>query len=220
MPIGNDPDYTVLWDDFDRVALDSATVHRWTVDKDASATAGILADTANGILDLSSQATTDDNGSSIQGNEIFQPVAGRDIWFETLVQSTDSGNAVDDQDMCFGLTINFSNPEGILTAADRIVFEVNDGDANIDCITEFSGAETRTDSGIDVTDATDIILGFHVHGISSVEFFVNRVLVRTHTTNIVTDQLLTVAAMQLSGSTSNTKSISVDYIYVCQTRTP
>jgi hypothetical protein len=217
MPIGLDTDYVQFMDDFTGIVIDAT--NDWTVVKDTGASVALSADTVNGWVKLSSAATTDDDGSSIQGNEIFKPLAARDIWFETVIQSTDSGSAVDEQDICVGLTINFAtNPEAMLTAADRIVFQINDGDASILCKTEFSGTETSTDSQIDIADATDIILGFHVKGTTAVEFFVNRNLVATHTANIVTDQELTIGAMQLSGSASGTKSVIIDYLSCTQTR--
>ncbi len=63
------PDQVVYMDDFTGVALDST--NDWTVVKDSSAAAAILADTVGGVVKLSSQATTDNDGASIPGNEIF-----------------------------------------------------------------------------------------------------------------------------------------------------
>jgi hypothetical protein len=147
LPIDKNPDYVVYMDDFTGIALD--TTNDWTLIKDSSATAALGADAESGTLVLTSQATTDNDGASVQGNEIFAMASDRDVWFETKLTPTDAeGSAMD---ICVGLTVNFAtNPEAMLTAADRVVFQVDDGDSNIDCITEKDGTATTTDSGIDI----------------------------------------------------------------------
>ena len=215
LPITASPDYVVYMDDFTGVALD--TTNDWTLIKDSSASGALGADAESGTLVLSSQATTDNDGASVQGNEIYALASGRDIWFETKLTPTDAeGSAMD---ICVGLTVNFAtNPEAMLTAADRIVFQVDDGDSNIDCVTEKDGTATTTDSGIDVASGTAVTLGFHVKGTTSVEFFVNRLLVATHTANLPDNENLAIGAMELSGSATGTKSMAIDYLFTCQTR--
>ena len=207
-----DADVVTLLDDFVGVALDST--NDWTVVKDSGASAAIGADVLNGVLELTSAATTDNDGASVQGNEIFAVSTDKYVWFETRIKCNDA----DQTDICVGLTVNFAtNPEAMLTAADRIVFQVDDGDASILCKTESGGTETSTDSGIDLADDTYVKLGFRAWGTGQVEFFVNRALVATHTTNIPTTDL-TVAAMSLSGSATGTRKTSVDYLLVSATR--
>ena len=129
LPVANNPDYLMYMDDFTGIALD--TTNDWTLIKDSSATAALGADAENGTLVLTSQATTDNDGASVQGNEIFALSTTRDIWFETKLFITDAEG--DAMDVCVGLTVNFAtNPEAMLTAADRIVFQIDDGDSNID----------------------------------------------------------------------------------------
>ena len=110
----------------------------------------------------------------------------------------------------------------MLTAADRIVFQVDDGDTNIDCVTEKDGTATTTDSGVDIADDTYVTLSFKVSGKNKsaavVEFFVNRALVATHTANIPDDENLTIGVMELSGSATGTKSATVDYLFAAQDR--
>ena len=106
----------------------------------------------------------------------------------------------------------------MLTAADRIVFQVDDGDTNIDCVTEKDGTATTTDSGVDISDDTYVTLGFHVSDDAKVEFFVDRNLVATHTANIPDDENLTIGAMELSGSATGTKSATIDYLFASQNR--
>ena len=81
----------------------------------------LVADAIGGELALTSTATTDNDGASIQGNEIFAVAADKNIYFETRLKCTDA----DQTDICAGLTVNFAtHPEAMLTAADRIVFQV------------------------------------------------------------------------------------------------
>lgn len=213
MPIGINPAYFSLVDDFTGVALDATNA--WTVVKDSGASVGIVADTVGGELEITSAATTDDDGGSIQGNEIFAVASGDQIFFSTRIKCNDA----DQTDICAGLTVNFAtNPEAMLTAADRIVFQINDGDASILCKTEKNGTETSTDSGVDLADNTYVVLSFRVDGTGSVTFYVNGRQVAQHTTNIPDDENLAIGAMSLSGSDTGTRATTIDYIMAAQTR--
>lgn len=213
MPIGVNPAVFTLIDDFVNVAVDST--NNWTVVKDSGASVAIVADTVGGEVALTSTATTDNDGASIQGNEIFSVDAGKTVFFSTRIKCNDA----DQTDICAGLTVNFAtNPEAMLTAADRIVFQVDDGNASILCKTEKNGTETSTDSGVDLADDTYVVLSFRVDGTGSVTFYINGKVVAQHTTNIPDDENLTVAAMSLSGSASGTRATTLDYIMAAQTR--
>ena len=213
MPIGINPAVFSIVDDFVGVAFDST--NDWTVVKDTGATVGIVADTVGGELALTSAATTDNDGASIQGNEIFAVGADKDIYFSTRLKCNDA----DQTDICVGLTLNFAtNPEAMLTATDRIVFQVDDGNASVLCKTEKNGTETSTDSLVDLADDTYAVLSFNVTSTGSVTFFVNGKQVAQHTTNIPDDENLTVAAMSLSGSASGTRATTLDYLIAAETR--
>lgn len=212
-PIAINPDYFTYIDDFLGVAVD--TTNDWTVVKDTGASVAIVADTVGGELTLTSTATTDNDGASIQKNETFSVDASKNLFFQTRLKNNDA----DQTDICVGLTVNFAtNPEAMLTAADRIVFQVDDGDASINCITEKDGTATTTDSGIDLVDDTYIKLGIAVEGTGSVKFYINDQLVATHTTNIPDDENLTIAAMSVSGSATGTRATVLDYMMASQTR--
>ena len=210
MPISINPDYYCIEDDF-VYELDTG----WVVVKDSGATVAIVADTIGGELAITSTATTDNDGGSVQGNEIFAVATGKDMFFQTRIKNSD----VDQSDICVGFTLNFAtNPENMLTATDRIVFQVDDGDASINCITEKDGTATTTDSGIDMADDTYVKLGISCSGTGTVEFFVNDKLVATHSTNIPDDENLAIAAMSLSGSASGTRVTTIDYLMGARTR--
>tara|TARA_R100000808_G_C2149145_1_gene157522 strand:- start:2921 stop:3622 length:702 start_codon:yes stop_codon:yes gene_type:complete len=210
MPMSINPDYFCLEDDF-VYELDTG----WTAIKDSGATVAIVADTVGGELGITSAGTTDNDGGSIQGNEIFAVAADKNMFFQTRIKNND----VDQTDICVGFTVNFAtNPENMLTATDRIVFQVDDGDASILCKTEKDGTETSTDSGIDMVDDTYIKLGIACSGTGKVEFFINDRLVATHSTNIPDDENLAIAAMSLSGSASGTRVTTIDYLMGARTR--
>lgn len=213
MPIGINPAYFSIVDDFVGVAFDSTNA--FTVVKDTGASVAIVADTVGGELALTSAATTDNDGASIQGNEIFAVATDKEIFFSTRLKCNDA----DQTDICVGLTVNFAtNPEAMLTAADRIVFQVDDGNASILCKTEKNGTETSTDSLIDLADDTFVVLSFSATSTGSVTFFVNGRQVAQHTSNIPDDENLAVAAMSLSGSASGTRATTLDYLIAVQTR--
>tara|TARA_Y100001936_G_scaffold42826_1_gene41573 strand:+ start:9503 stop:10204 length:702 start_codon:yes stop_codon:yes gene_type:complete len=210
MPMSINPDYFCIEDDF-VYELDTG----WTTVKDSGATVAIVADTVGGELGITSAATTDNDGGSVQGNEIFAVAADKNMFFQTRIKNND----VDQTDICVGFTVNFAtNPENMLTATDRIVFQVDDGDASILCKTEKDGTETSTDSGIDMVDDTYIKLGIACSGTGKVEFFINDKLVATHSTNIPDDENLAIAAMSLSGSASGTRVTTIDYLMGARTR--
>ena len=218
--IGAWPDQTRFMDDFTGIVVDAT--NDWTVVKDSGASVAIKADTLNGFVDLISAATTDDDGSSIQGNEIWglPSTAGQKLYFEARLQMSDA----DQMDMDIGLSENFaSNPEAVLLAANRIGFRIFDGDATPVLITESGGTPTSTTlagTTYDFADATNVtvsIVATKGTTTDNVQFFIDRNLVGTHTTNIPTSNM-TVAAMELSGNATGTKSMSIDYIMVAQDR--
>ena len=210
MPISINPDYYCLEDDF-VYELDTG----WVVVKDSGATVAIVADTIGGELAITSTATTDNDGGSVQGNEIFAVATGKDMFFQTRIKNSD----VDQSDICVGFTVNFAtNPENMLTATDRIVFQVDDGDASILCKTEKDGTETSTDSGIDMADDTYVKLGISCSGTGTVEFFINDKLVATHSTNIPDDENLAIAATRYLQSSGGTRVTTIDYLMGARTR--
>jgi hypothetical protein len=212
LPSAFDPDYVHFMDDF-MDAVFNAT-DDWTVIKDSSATVTVEADTVPGWCVLTSQATTDNDGGSIQGNETWAVKLGRHLWFETIVKPHDA----DDSDWAVGFTENFAtNPEAMILASNRICFQVDEGNASILCKTEASDVETSTDSEIDGVDNTEVTLGIHCIGTGVVKFYVNRLLVAEHTSNIPTANM-TLGAYHISGSGTGTFTFELDYMFAAMTR--
>ena len=218
LQVGVWPDQAVFLDDFTGVVLDAT--NDWTVVKDTSATVAITADAATGVLALTSTATTDNDGGSIQGNEIWQlpTTAGEQLFFESRFSiASTAGSSVGQMDVWVGLTENFATaPENAFLATNRIGFQIDDGSSLTRLISESGGTETETElaSTYNLVDDTYVTLGFiATKGTSTdtVEYYHNRKLVGTHTTNIPT-ALLTPAMVEVSGDATGTKSMSVDYI--------
>ena len=208
----------VFLDDFTGIVLDAT--NDWTVVKDSSATVAITADAATGVLALTSAATTDNDGASIQGNEIFQlpTTAGEKLYFEARFSiASTAGSSVGQMDVWVGLTENFAtHPENAFLATNRIGFQLDDGSSLTRLISESGGTETETElaSTYNLVDDTYVTLGFiATKGTSTdtVQYYHNRKLVGTHTTNIPT-ALLTPAMVEITGDATGTKSMSVDYI--------
>ena len=213
------PDQTVYMDDFTGVTFDAT--NDWTVVKDSSASVALQADTLNGYVLLSSQATTDNDGSSIQGNEIWglPSTAGQKLYFETRFQIADA----DQMDVFIGVCENFAtNPENIFAAANRIGFQIDDGSASLHVITESGGTETDStlSSAYDLSDATDVTVGFVAtkgDAVDKVAFYVNRTKVNTSITNIPTANMAA-GAGEISGNATGTKTMAIDYVMVAQDR--
>lgn len=214
-PRGIEPDYVQYMNDF-LTTRDLDQTNEWVVVKDTGASVAIEADKLNGAAKLASAATTDNDGATLQlVEEVVKLSSGKQVWMEFNLQVSDA----DQMDVFVGLCDTIAtDPENVLTDPDRIGFQINDGNASILCKSESGGTETSTDSGKDAADATDVKLGFYWDGSSSVEFYVDRAKVATHTTNNPTDQNLAITMFELSGDASGTKSMSVDYAYACQER--
>lgn len=215
LPQGQEPDYIIDMYDFTRPSeLD--TTNDFTEVNDASTSVAIATDADGGAIVMSSQATTDDSGTSIQEVQQTRSLSsGKRAWFKARFKSSDA----DQQQIFVGLSVAFAtNPEAVLSAADRIGFQVDDGNASIICKSEKNSTESSTDSGVDLADDTYVTVGFYWDGSSTAKFFVNDALVATHTSNNPDDVQLGVALFQLSGDDSGTKSMTVDYAYVAQER--
>lgn len=129
---------------------------------------------------LFTTGATEDNGIQAQHCTLdWQVGTAKDMWCEFVVNLDE----VLQSDFLLGIAT--SDTTVIASApTNGIYFMKDDGDANIDVVTRAAGTETRTDSGIDIVNATDIRLGWHAVNNSRVDFYVNNVLVAQHSANI------------------------------------
>ena len=110
-------------------------------------------------------------------------------------------------------------------SSNRIVFQLEDGSARLRLITESGDTETETGlaSPHDLTDGTFVTLGFTATkgkvtgGTEVVQFYVDKQLVGTHTTNVPTANM-TPAIISVSGDATGTKSMGIDYVLTAQER--
>jgi hypothetical protein len=180
---------------------------KWETVKDAGASAA-TADAANGLLTLSSAATTDNDGALVQSaNEFVLPTSGKRFAVEAKVKVADA----DQTDFFFGLAQTAAtNPEACLTASNRIGFQVDDGNASILCKSENTDVETSKDSDLDFADATYRTLGVYYDG-TLLYFYIDGTLVNTISTNIPATEL-GISMFHLSGDASGTKTSIWDYV--------
>jgi|TARA_R100000781_G_scaffold23915_1_gene17615 hypothetical protein len=192
LPIGVNPDYCTMMDDFTGIDIDDTD--DWTKSVLNSGTLTLLADHVGGWAKSLGDGSTDNSGGAIQGNEIFMAEASKNIYFETVVAVSDA----DDMDMFVGLAENGTFATGVpFTANNQIGFLLVEGAADIYANCDSGGTETKTDTGIDFADGAESgsaitntrTLGFIVKGTSSVEFYVDRQKVTTTTDNIPTSAL-------------------------------
>lgn len=186
--------------------------------KDSGASVAIDADAENGVLKLSSTATTDNDGAAIQLlNTTFLVKSGKKLWFEARVKVSDA----DQCDMFVGLANEIAtNPEDLWAAGQaRVGFKIADGSANILCeLDDDTSTTVSVDSGVDAADDTFVKLGIRTEG-GSVRYYINRSLV--HTATIDAD----IAAVTMcpvfggiSGDANGTHTRSIDYVLCVQER--
>ncbi len=216
------PDQFTYMDDFEQGALDAT--HNWTIVKDSGASAAIAADGTGGEVNLTSTATTDNDGASIQAKQesfALPTSAGKKLYFETRVKISDATQT----DFLVGFTEAFTtNPESALLSQNVIGFVKVDGSAIVKGTTESGGTQTLVtfDDTTKSTMENDtyVTLGLVAtknDTVNKVEFFINRNKVGQSTTNIPTANMK-VMAMSVSGDATGTKVTTLDYIMAAQDR--
>jgi hypothetical protein len=209
-------DYQIFFDDF-LASVNDAT-NQWIVVKDTGATALVgTGDVENGALTLTSTATTDDDGGSIQRAETtFLVKSGKKLWFEARVKVSDA----DQGEMFVGLADNFAtDPEAVIVeGVARVGFELIDGAATINTVIDNDTAATKTVLSSSMSDDTYVRLGFRTDG-ASIRFYVNRALVSTQSIPAaIAAVTLGPAFFHLSGNASGTHTAAIDYILAAQVR--
>lgn len=219
MPFGLD---AVLDYHYDFIApgmhsLNDAT-NELIVVKDTSATVLFgTGDVENGALTITSQATTDNDGGSIQRAETtFLVKSGKNLWFEAKVKVSDA----DQGEMFIGLADNFAtDPEAVIVnGVARVGFELIDGAATINTIIDDDTSPTRTVLSQSMSDATYVRLGFRTEG-GYIRFYVNRALVSTQAIpSAIAAVTLGPAFMHISGDANGTHTAAAEYIFAMQER--
>lgn len=202
-----------FFDDFYRVDITGADVG-WisTETEGGTGDAAItVTDAAGGVLSIVND-DLDNDSVELQWNcELFKLAADKPCWFEIRLKVSEATQS----DFFVGLAK--TNTTVIDSPADAIGFKTDDGDANIDFLTDKNGTPTATDTGSDLVADTWVKLGFFFDGDGSTLAYVDGVLKATHTTNICDDEEMTVTIAWQNGS-AGAKTMSVDYVKVVQVR--
>lgn len=217
LPTQPQPDYVVWMDDFIGVDADYSANAAWALVKDSGASVANTADQTNGIVTLTSTATTDNDGALIQTHQTFAKlVSGKKAWFKATIVLSDA----DQQDVFVGLaTAAATNPEAVLSVDDYIGFKITDESDVIYAVSDKTGASAAasTSTGKSAVDATSVEVAFYYDGLSA-HFYVNDDYVCSHTSTTIPTVALDVAIFSLSGNATGTKTLKSDFVYYCVER--
>ncbi len=170
------------------------------------------------MLLITNAAADNDAEEIAKVGEAFKLVDNFPLYAEIRFKVDDATES----DIWFGLITGatyFTQPD------DAVVFTKDDGDANINFITRYNAAETKTDTGQDLADATWIRLGFHWDGDGTVRYFVIQdgvapqtvLAAGSHTTHICQDEELAVGFGIRNGE-AVAKNMWIDYYKCVQLR--
>ena len=204
----------VIFEDFNSV--DAATLAGYTATQ-ASAGTFEIADGVGGVALADSGSTTVTQGINVQKiGECITPVADKDIWYETRVKVVDTYDKAE-------LFIGLSETD---TAIIDTSSNASENHIGWQCVTDdgvllFSSEKATagaTKSSNTIAEDTWVTLGFHVHGVTSVDHYVNGVKQSTsHVTANVPIVDMTPTFVCQSGGT-NDPILHIDYYMVVQIR--
>jgi hypothetical protein len=200
-------------DDFDVYAAGD-----WTINATGAGATEALEDIVNGVLSLTTGATENDGDELTRVPEAFLLHDGNPFYAEMRFKISE----VIQCDFWFGLITGntwFTPPD------DYAVFHKEDGDVNLDFSCAMNGTATDVDTTIDLEAITWLRIGFHWDGHDTIRWFVFTdsdepqicAATGTITTNIPTDEYMTIGFGFLTGETAE-KILYVDYFKAVQKR--
>ena len=207
----------VYADDFMGMA-NTVTTEGWTITNTTTGTLSLVAAEGGELKFDSAGNTTSDDGTEAQLlNCRFLPAAGKTIWFEARIKMND---ATDLYFIGLAATDTTLMAAGVLDdVVDKCGFyhEAAGTDNKISSVTARAAADDKTADVAGNTDATYMTVGFRITGLTSVEFYVNGVLVETGVTaaNIpnVAMCLSGVSKIEVAGADAE---LSVDWVRIAQ----
>lgn len=207
------PDVVKFEDDF--VVFKSAAADAlvgWTVtlvEGGAGETTVATQDGSGGELLITTDAA-DNDGANLQViKESFELTSGQSaVYFGIRLKSGEATQS----DFLAGLCITDTDLLGGLT--DGVYFRKVDASTSVSAVTEKDSTETEETGVLTFAADTYYLLEFYFDG-SSVRFYVDGVLVATHTTNIPDDELLTPSLHFLTGNAA-AETMTVDWIRAIQ----
>lgn len=207
------PNVVKYLEDFERSPLSAAdSPLGWTVtlvEAGAGESTITCPDEVGGALLLTTDANENDGMNLQLDGESFELTSGqRAVYFGVRVKANEAAQS----DWLAGLCITDTDLLGGMT--DGVYFEKLDGSTGISAVTEKDSTETQTDSLATFAADTYIELEFYWTS-GQVKFYIDGVLVATHTTNIPDDEQLTPSLQFLAGS-AGAKTLTWDWIRAIQ----
>ena len=202
------------FEDWDK-EIDATTGDGWTLTQ-SNSTGLIAAEAvaAGGVLQVNSEgALADDSINAQLKNCAVLPAAGTNIWFEARVKVS-----ADDQQYFIGLaavSTAIMASGALEDTVDKVGFyqEAASTALKISSVTARTSADDKTADVAAVADDTWMTLGFKITGLTSVEFYVNGVLVETGSTaaNIPNAAMCLTA---FAGFEAAAEIVSVDWVKI------
>lgn len=204
-------DVLTFFEDFALVQPSSDALAGWTttlVEAGGGESTVTRQDGSGGQLLITTDANEDDGVELQVINEPFKLASGNQVYFGIRFQADEATQI----DILTGLCITDTTLLGGMT--DGIYMEKLDGGTGISCTTEKNSTETQTDNCAVFAASTWTIWEWFFDG-TSVYFYIDGVLVATHTTNICNDEELTVSFQVLAGS-ANVRTATIDWVRAIQ----
>ncbi|MFC1719313.1 hypothetical protein ACFL6S_37030 [Candidatus Poribacteria bacterium] len=187
-----------------------------TVEAGSGSASEALDDAVGGVLKITNDDADDDSDQFQKVGEAFKLASGKPLYFEMRFKVSDATQS----DVLVGLCI--TDTTLIAGVSDGVYFRSDDGDANLDFVTEKNTTETAADTGVDLSDDTWIAVGFYFDGAGQVTPFVGTdpgdlTPYTAHTTNVPDDEELT-PSFSIQNGEAAAKTMYVGYIRVIQKR--
>jgi hypothetical protein len=204
-------------DHFVDMAVDDTTGDptEWTVTVvEAGAgdsTMTLQADSQNGIVKLAAAGNENDGVNAQKKGEPFLLSTGDPLYFGARFALTEKTQS----DAIIGLCIG-SNTTLIAGMTDGVYFRTADGAATLTFVTEKDSTETESSSIQTLVDSTYYVAEFYWDGVSTVKAYLNGVYKASSTTNVPTDEALTVSLAYLNGAAQSSAGLLVDWVRVIQ----
>ena len=206
------PDVKQFIEDFAQPNLDAALLQGWTntAVEGGTGTSTHIAKTGDGklgVLRWDAAANENDGLQSQLLCETFKLATDKPMYFGAHWAITEKTQS----DAILGICI--TDTSVIASVSDGVYFMTNDGDANLDVVTEKDSSATTTDTGVDLVDGAFVTTEFFFDGAGTIRFYVDGTLVATHTTTIPDDEYLTATIAYLNGAaTMQHDGVDVDWI--------
>ncbi len=182
-----------------------------TVELGTGNAAEAIGDAAGGVLEITNDDADDDSDELQLVGESIILASGKPVVFLARIKVDDAT----DSDLFVGLSATDTD---ILGGTDNgVLFQKDDGDANLDFGCRAAGAGSLSDTGVDLSDDTWIVVGFRWDGFGTVTPFYstdasgkNVTELTAVTTNIPTTEMR--ISFGVRNGEAAVKKVSVDYI--------